>query len=192
MPYYDYKASLAALIERLRTINDNTWSPTPRRNELLAFAKQLRKTADLMGLQEYGDLESAVDADPLPETGQDGYPVPVCGEESRLGLYQATKWRLHEFADIAVQQADSYPAPQFRTALRFATEAVLHIWYQCEKPRPTLYDNGEAVRELTGILGEAGIVLSPERIRTELGRALRTFDPLHDSYGAYDLLVINK
>lgn len=190
MPYYDYQASISALIKRLQTMRETKWSPTPQRNELLALAKKLEETADLMAQPEYMDVEEAVDTDPLPETGLDGFPVTVYDKESRLGLFTATTWRLREIAQITRKEAESLPAPQARREVPFAASVVLHIWYQCEKDRPSFYDDGEAVTELSNILEAAGIHLSRSRVRTALADAWKTFDPLDDPNESDAFLVM--
>jgi hypothetical protein len=189
-PYYDYAASIAALIQRLKDLKASSWSPTPHVKKLNAFAKQLDAAADLMDEPEGMEVESAFDTDPPLERGFDGIPIPADPAETRRGLYQFTKWQLREIADTARSEAEGYPAPQARIAVPLAADVFLHIWYQCGRARPTLYDKGEAVTELLQILESAGMPLSKERVRTALGKALDQFDPLCDRYDSRSFLVI--
>ena len=58
--------------------------------------------------------------------------------------------------------------------------------------RPTLYNDGFAVKELTRICTGAGIYLSTETLRGALKKALDQFDPLYRDAGISDILIFTQ
>lgn len=175
-PCYDYEASILKLSERLRQMRESNWSPTPRVKELKYLAEQLDKAADLLAEQRWMDVERAFDADPPPEIGIDGWPILSDPEESRKGMFQATKWRLRDIAEAARQVTEEYPNSRARPEVPYGAIAFLHVWYQCGRDRPSFYDDGEAVQEFGKVCRSAGIHLSSARLRTALAAAWKDFD----------------
>ena len=173
---YDYRESKLRLIDLVREMHQSDWSPTPKSKALEALAKRLCETADLLSESRWTLLEEAFNADPPPATGIDGLPIPL--SEHRAGRYRELRYRLYELADFARSEKDRLPNPRERPAVKFAATGLLHIMYQCDFQRPTLYDNSAAVGELEEVCNAASIVLSRERLRGVLSEALSTFDPL--------------
>lgn len=190
--HYDYDASTKKLSDKMREMRNSNWNPTPRVKELRKFAGELEKAADLMSEYRWMSVEESYEQDPKPVTGVDGYPIPFDENESKKGFYQSLKWQLRDIAEVARQEAESFPSPQSRPVMPYGALVFLHIWYQCENDRPTLYDESEAVIAFSKVCEVAGIYLSPPRIRTLLGKALENFDGASWPPGLDRILVYSQ
>lgn len=173
-PRYDYEASKRKLSERLRQMNESTYSPTPEVRRLRELAEHLDKTADTLSELRWAELEAAVDANPLPGWEPSGWPVYP--DENRAGRFKGTVVRLREIAAIAREQAEALPNPRQDPVLPYGATVLLHLMYECDRPVPTMYDGGNAVAEFREVCTAAGIYKSPERLRTALSAAWREFD----------------
>ncbi len=191
-PYYNYEASIQKLVEWLILRNKSDWSPTPRVLELKMLAQRLEETADLIGEQRWMFVEEAYNTDPPPEIGKDGWPIERDPEESMQGMWEATKWRLRDIAATALQEAALYPDSRAKPEIPWGASAFLHIWYQCGKDRPTIYDKSEAVLAFGKVCVDAGIHLSDSRYRKALGAAWEEFDPLSQPDGLDLVLVYHQ
>lgn len=182
-----YEAGIARLIEHVRAMHRNEWSPTSKRKALESIAARIYELADLLDEQgtNQSDIEELHNRPPEPEVGPDGYPVAV----DDFGCsYKGTIMYMRDLAKSARRVADELPDPRRKPALPFAAYALLHLRYQHGLERPALSDGGDAVRELRAVCEAAGIHLSSERLRGALAEALHAFDPHFRPYYIDDLL----
>lgn len=180
----DFGQSAANLAAWLRDYREarraGDLSPTAEARELLALAGRLEKLAS--DLRANGPLAEAVDQDPPPEIGLDGWPLP---RPSRAGTFAAFLRSCDEVAGAARVRAEALPDARERPELAEAAGSFIRLWLECGRDRPALYADGEAVTALAGILYAAGVPLSPNRVRGLLSDALRSFyafdqDPLYE------------
>lgn len=186
---YDYDKSISKLANRVRLMHESNWSPTPEAKALEELAMQLEQTAALMDRDCYWYLEEEFNKPTLGYVRFDGTREP---QIDRSGQFANVRYRMIELADFARQQKNELPNPRKRSAPPFAAVALLHIMYQCGKPRPSLYDNSDAVLALGVVLEKAGICLSKERLRGLLTDALKSFDPCYMNEGIEDVLVCGQ
>ena len=185
----DYEKSIAKLIERVGQINESGWSPTPEANALKELAEKLEEVISLMDRDTYWQLEDAFNQ---PERGwvrDDGTREP---DIDRAGRYAAIRWGMRELSEFAITNRNELPNPKKKHALPFAATGLLHIMYESGMDRPTLYNDGFAVKELTRICTGAGIYLSTETLRGALKKALDQFDPLYRDAGISDILIFTQ
>ena len=189
-PYYDFEASKLKLVARVRMINESSFNPTVRKKELERIADHLEKTADLLNSPGLLFLEAEFDKDPPPEIGIDGWPLEL--EESNLGKFAGTIWRMRALAGTARNEARSLPNSRERPALPYAASCLLHLIYQCGMEKPTRYKDSPAVSLLGEICNSAKMPKSPETLLGALKKALDEFDPLMSPPGIDKILVINQ
>ena len=188
--YYDFEASKLKLAARVRMINESSFNPTERKKELERIADHLEKTADLLNSPGLLFLEAEFDKDPSPEIGVDGWPLE--SQESNLGKFAGTIWRLRDLADTARNEARSLPNSRERPALPYAASGLLHLMCQCEMDKPTRYKDSPAILLLGEICDSAKMPKSPETLLGALKKALNEFDPLMTPPGIDEILVINQ
>lgn len=186
----DFERSAENLSVWLRERRQSEWSPTETVNGLRELAKRLDDLASDLWKPEWMDLQDAVDEDPPPAIGLDGWPIPRPPEESRLGRYEACQDRMREIASFARELADKYPAAQARPYLQEAATAFLHLWREDGRERPKMYDNGEVVTAFERVLQKGGHHYgSPSSVRTILTKAWNTFDH-HMRCPLFDQIVV--
>jgi hypothetical protein len=167
-----YERRKAALIQRVKLMHRSRWSPTPERKAAEAIATKLRELADLLdaaGVAQFG-IEHAHDSQDDSQCEPDGLPLGWCS-------YKATRMHMRHLAETAERWAAALPDPRERVAAPFAALVLLHLRYQYDFPRPSLYADGPDVNELRLVLSSAGIHLSATRVRNLLANALKEFDP---------------
>lgn len=185
----DYEQSIAKLIDRVKQIHGSTWSPTPEAKALEALANKLDETIKMMDADTYWDIEEAFNQPQPGRIRDDGTKEP---DIDRSGHYSSIRWAMYELAEFARTKKEELPNPKKKHALPFAAIGLLHIMYQAGMARPKLYDQSDAVKELGRICDAANIVLSPERLRGALTKALETFDPLYCDDGVNEILVFTQ
>lgn len=171
----DYARSAEKLSAWLRNARESGWTSTESTKRLRDLASQLDGLVAELAKPEYMELQDAVDED-IEEIGEDGFPVPVPREQSRLGRYEGCQWRMLEISEFARKLADDYPAPQARPYMKEAATAFLHLWREDNRSRPTMYENGEAVLEFARILEAGGVFLERSSVRGILTKAWNEFD----------------
>lgn len=175
-----YTDGIAKLAVRVRAMRDAEWSPTPKRREAEALAVRLTELADYLdstGTLQF-DLEELHDRPQPAVVGKDGRPRPNEWVQSLHSSYKATIWRIRDLASSARQVAAELPDPRHKAALPFAVMGFLHLRHRYGFPPPTLYGDGPDLAALTDLATQAGIFLSPERLRNALSDGLKDFDPL--------------
>lgn len=172
-PDIDFAQSAKKLSDWLQSVKRSEWTPTKEVKELQALAKRLNGIADELWQAKWLSLEAAVDEDPPPVIGFDGWPIP---QESRQGRYQVCMSRIREVADIANSKAEEFHNSRARPELKEAATAFLHLWRESGRDRPTMYDKGEAVTAFRNVLERGGYVLSESRARGILETAWKDFD----------------
>jgi hypothetical protein len=177
----DYEASAARLSEWLADMLASDWTPTDGVKQYRDLSAKLEAVAELLNGPEWLFLEHEVDKDPPPATGLDGWPIVT--DETNAGRFLGTIMGLRDIAEAAARLADEYPNSRARPELGRAASYFLHIWYEAGKPRPSLYENGEAVGALKSILDAAGYPIDPISVRGILKAALKEFDPLSQPLG---------
>lgn len=170
----NYEQGIARLIKRVREL-DQPWSPTPLRNEILDVAKRLEALVQLLevnGSAQF-DIECEHDKEPDPETGVDGYRIPV--PDFRCG-YQPTLGYMRDLADSARRAASSLPGSREKAALPFAAMGLLHLRYAHGFDAPRISDSSADVEELDRVCKGAGLYKARETLRNSLSEALKIFD----------------
>ncbi len=162
-----YQVAVTRLICQVRSMKEGGWSPTPERKSAELIADLLCELS--ARLEEYGPAQDSI------EVAHDNAWASVPGAPTYAGISGS----IRNLAATARKVADELPDPRKKHALPFAALALLHLRYRHRFPAPSLYDDGDDVRELTRVLGEAGIYLAPQTVRNALSDALKSFDPLH-------------
>lgn len=175
-PVVDLEASLNRLSEWLKRVRGHKPDYVEEASRYQKLAAELMNMASLLDRQEWEYLEYRFN-DPLPPSiGLNGVPIPCSINTS--GRYQRLYWALRDLAETAEGIAGEAPKPRTKPELTTAAHFFLHLWKEASRPYPRMYDNSEAVIALRNVLKQAGIHLSPERVRGILKGAMESYDPI--------------
>lgn len=187
---HDYEKYKFRLINLVRQLHESDWAPTPEAKRLDALVNQLETTVSELSDCRWMFLEEAFNSDLPTETGVDGWPVKQL--EDRAGRFGILCCRLRELAALARSEKENLPNARFRPAGKFAAKGLLHVMYECGLPRPSMYDDGDAVIELEKVCKEAGIFLSRPTLRGLLSKAFEEFDPCHVDSRIAEILKLTQ
>lgn len=170
----EYASAKLRLIERVKSLVVPV-NFTDQRDRMTDIAERMAEMVEELDGQSPGlfDLENEHDKPQDKGVGIDG--MPIVWPDYRCS-FKGTLGYMRDLAESARRVADSYPEPRKRPALPAA--ATGFVWLRCEFgfSMPSLYSEGDDVRELGGICAAAGLHKAPETLRNALSAALREWE----------------
>ena len=164
-------ARVVQAVKRQDELDNDDGSLTPYRKELEAFVQRLEDLATFLSEATL----VAFHVQPIherPHIGADGHPI-----EGRPRSVLQISDDLSKLAESTRLAIDELPRRRKKTALRLAALGYAHLAYEAGRSRPTSYVNGHDVQEIAQICKSAGLRLSDETIKNELGKQLEFFEP---------------
>lgn len=169
-----YEAAKQRLIDQVRPMVAVV-NFTDQRAYMADLAGRLSELADELDEQVPGlfDLEEEHDKPQDRETGPDG--MPVMWPDFRCS-FKGTLTYMRDLADSARRVAGSYPEPRKRLALPHAAAGYVWLRHEFGLRMPSLYNDGEDLREFSDLCTAAGIHRAPETLRNAMSQALKDWE----------------
>lgn len=170
----EYKSAKLRLIERVKPLVVPV-NFTENRDRVTDIADRLAELVEELDGQSSAafDLEMEHDKPQEKCVGLDG--MPIVWPDYRCS-FKGTLVYMRDLAGSARRVADAYPEPRKRPALPSAATGFVWLRREFGFPMPSLYSDGDDVRELGDICEAAGMHKAPETLRNALSVALREWE----------------
>lgn len=174
----EYESAKLRLVERVRALAVPV-NFTDQRDRMTDLADRLAELVEVLDGQspEVFDLETEHDRPQDRGVGLDG--MPIVWPDFRCS-FKGTLVYMRDLAESARRVADGYPEPRKRPALPAAATGFVWLRREFGFPMPSLYDDGDDVREFADICLAAGLHKAPATLRNALSVALKEWE--HDRH----------